>query len=120
MTQPAAWERDRRMRRALESPRAQMLAPQMRLFAQAVWHPAGKRRAHVQCRAALPRYVAAEMAGDLTAWRGSFVQAHLQTCRRCATAYAALLETLLRDARGAWQQNDLPSPDLSFLELPHD
>jgi len=121
MTQQSPSSRNRRIRQALKSPRVHALSPQLRLFAQAVWNIPDQRGAHARCHADLPSFVDAEIDGHLATWHGSFVHEHLQTCHRCSTDYAELLEIAILDSRGLMnQRSSSSSPNLSFLELPHD
>ena len=110
----------RQIRQKLELSEAYLLPPPLRRLARAVWNIRTDRKAHAQCRAALPALVDAEMDGELALFDIS-VREHVQTCDRCAPLYAELLELSLLDSLGRTPRiTAFPSPDLSFLETPHD
>lgn len=120
MTLQSSALRTRLIRQILRSPRVMRLSPQIRFLAWAVWDVQDKRHSHRLCYNRLPDYVDAEIEGTLSTWHNSFVHEHLLTCHRCSTDYAELLQVVMLDSRGMLGQNNLPSPDLTFLESPND
>lgn len=58
-----------------------------------------------ECRAQLPSFVEAEMAGEDAAALYPTVMDHLATCADCDAEYATLLDLLMKDAAG-----ELPEP----------
>lgn len=110
----------RQIQRKLESSEADLLPAALRRLARAVWNIRTDRKAHARCRTALPTLVDAEMDGKLALYDAS-VREHLLICNRCSSLYAELLEISMLDSFGRMPSLTVfPSPDLSFLETPHD
>ncbi len=110
----------RQIRRKLESSELDVLPTPLRRLASAAWNIRTNPKAHARCRAALPALVDSEMIAKLAMFDAS-VREHLLICDHCALLYAELLEISLLDSLGRLPRpSAFPSPDLSFLETPHD
>lgn len=86
---------------------------------EALWSEPDPQLTHAECRAALPQFVDAELAGEPVAKSYVAVKHHLDHCDTCSAEYAELLETALAEEGGTLlKPNSVPRPDLSFLPTP--
>lgn len=108
--------RTRRLKRVLQSPRAERLAEPIRTLACAVWNIPDDPAMHARCEAELPAWVASEIEGWPAAQTEWPIRRHLLRCDDCADMYADLLEIGLMDVVDRFRASPVPAPDLSFLE----
>ncbi|MBI4674681.1 MAG: hypothetical protein HY741_23805 [Chloroflexi bacterium] len=98
---------------------ADKIPPSLQRLGDALWNPDDEQLSHAACRAALPEFVDAELAGDAVAKLYPAVKHHLDRCDECGREYAELLDTAWAEQRGALvKPRAMPRPDLSFLPQP--
>lgn len=110
--------RQNRLRLALQE-RREKIPPDIARLGDALWGDNEQEGAHQACLAALPAYVTAEVDGLRVAKLYPQVKRHLDTCDSCSEHYADVLKLALADLGSpALQTEQVPTPDLSFLDRP--
>lgn len=83
----------------------------------ALWGPVETDISHDECRAALPQFVEAQVAGEDAAAQFPRVQRHLDHCEDCGEEYALLVDLELAEQGGELGvEGGLPAPAFTYQE----